>query len=371
MNKKKILHIITSLGDGGAEGVLYRLISETNNNIEHQVIALSSDNKYESLLRKKKIKLYKINLLKNKLEFSKLIKLYKIIKSKKDFLIQTWLYHADFLGGIFAFISGNRNIYWNIRTSEISLKSTKIRTLIIIFLNALLSWFVPKKIIICSKRSIKIHRLVGFKNNFELIYNGFDEKFYIPKKNYSRKYFNLSNNDLILGNVSRYHPVKNHEYLLSIFSKIRDIKGIKLVLIGTNMDKKNSDLVEMLKKKKIFDKTILLGRRDDVFHMYKIFDIFLLTSHSEGFPNVLAEAMLNKNICISTNVGEARNIIYRDKFIIQKNDIESSAKKIRKIILERKNLKKWNLLKSKNRKRIKNTFSLNKMIKNYINVWKN
>ena len=29
MSKKKIIHIITSLGDGGAEGVLYRLICET------------------------------------------------------------------------------------------------------------------------------------------------------------------------------------------------------------------------------------------------------------------------------------------------------------------------------------------------------
>ena len=53
MHKKKILHIITSLGDGGAEGVLYRLITNSPQDYHHEVIALSVDRKYENLLREK------------------------------------------------------------------------------------------------------------------------------------------------------------------------------------------------------------------------------------------------------------------------------------------------------------------------------
>ena len=53
MSKKKILHIITSLGDGGAEGVLYRLINNTYREVIHEVIVLSNDKKYEFLLKKK------------------------------------------------------------------------------------------------------------------------------------------------------------------------------------------------------------------------------------------------------------------------------------------------------------------------------
>ena len=44
--KKKILHIINSLGDGGAEGVMYRLIINTKKKFHHEVICLGSDNKY-------------------------------------------------------------------------------------------------------------------------------------------------------------------------------------------------------------------------------------------------------------------------------------------------------------------------------------
>ena len=115
---------------------------------------------------------------------------------------------ADFLGGLLAYISGNRNIFWNIRTSEISIKSTKLKTLIIIFFNAILSWIIPKKIIICSKNSINIHKSIGYKNNFKLIHNGFDSSFYLPKKNYIRKNFNLKNHEVIIGNVARFHAVK-------------------------------------------------------------------------------------------------------------------------------------------------------------------
>lgn len=368
MHKKKILHIITSLGDGGAEGVLYRLISGSIGKFHHEVIALSVDKKYEKLLKKKRIKVYNINLSKNKIQIKKIFKLYSIIKKKKDYIIQTWLYHADFLGGLLGYISGNRNIYWNIRTSEISFKSTKLKTLIIIFLNAILSWIIPKKIIICSQNSINIHKSVGYKNKFKLIHNGFDKKIYLPKKNYVRKNFNLRNHQVIIGCVARFHAVKNHDYLLSIFSKIKDIPNIRLVLIGTKMDENNLALMEKIKKYNIQDKVKLLGKRNDVFYIYKLFDIFILTSLSEGFPNVLAEAMINKNICLSTNVGDTKAIINNNKFIIPKNDIKKSAEMLKKLI-KKKNSKQWFLIKNKNKKQIIDNFSLIKMVKEYSYVW--
>jgi len=240
----------------------------------------------------------------------------------------------------------------------------------IIFLNAILSWIIPKKIIICSKNSINVHRSVGYKNNFELIHNGFDPKIYRPIKNYKRENFGLKKNEIVIGNVARYHTVKNQDYLLSIFSKIKNIPNIKLVMIGTNIDKKNLDLIKKIKKHKIKDKVILLGRRDDVFHIYKFFDIFLLTSLSEGFPNVLAEAMLNKNICFSTDVGDSSLIMRNKNFIIPKHNVEKSVKIIKKMIQLKYN-KKWKLIKKKNREHIINKFSLEKMVAKYSNVWKN
>ena len=368
MRKKKILHIITSLGDGGAEGVLYRLIAKSTREFIHEVVVLSVDKKYEKLLKLRKVKVYNINLSKNKIEITKLFKLYKIIKQKKNYIIQTWLYHADFLGGLLAYISGNRNIYWNVRTSEISFKSTKTRTLVIILLNAILSWIIPKKIIICSKNSINVHKAIGYKNKFELIHNGFDQKIYLPKKRFKRKNFNLKNNQIIIGNVARFHKVKNHKYLLSIFEKIKNISNIKLVLIGTGLDTNNIILMKMINNYKLQNKVILLGKRNDVFHIYKLFDIFMLTSLSEGFPNVLAEAMINKNICFSTKVGDSSLILNDNKFILPKHNVEKSAQILKRFILKRNNTK-WKMIKEKNKKNIIKNFSLKKMVSKYSNVW--
>ena len=119
----------------------------------------------KNFLKLKIKKVYNINLSKNKIQVKKILKLYSIIKSKKDYTIQTWLYHhADFLGGLLAYISENRNIFWNIRTSEISIKSTKLKTLIIIFFNAILSWIIPKKNNnLFKKNSINIHKSIDIK----------------------------------------------------------------------------------------------------------------------------------------------------------------------------------------------------------------
>ena len=127
---------------------------------------------------------------------------------------------------------------------------------------------------------------------------------------------------------------------------------------------KNSILIEKIKKYNIQNKVVLLGKRDDVFHIYKLFDIFVLTSLS-GFPNVLIEAMINKNICLSTNVGDTNIILNDNKFIIPQNDIKKSAEMLKKLI--KKTTKSGVLLRIKI-KTYNRQLSLKKMIK-YSDVW--
>ena len=80
------------------------------------------------------------------------------------------MYHADFFGGVAAKIAGVKNIFWNIRNSNLD-KKTKFSTKLVLKINALLSRFVPRKIISCSENAIKIHITEGYKNNFIFIGN--------------------------------------------------------------------------------------------------------------------------------------------------------------------------------------------------------
>ena len=57
----KILHIITSLENGGAENTLYKICKFDKNN-EHIVISLKGSGKYFSLLKKMDIKVNRLNI---------------------------------------------------------------------------------------------------------------------------------------------------------------------------------------------------------------------------------------------------------------------------------------------------------------------
>ena len=99
MKKIKVLHIITSLGSGGAEGMLYRLILASNHSVDHSVICLNKGGKYVSLLKKENIDVLVLNLkLATSLKGLVPILKFSQLKKKQGYdIITSWLYHADFV----------------------------------------------------------------------------------------------------------------------------------------------------------------------------------------------------------------------------------------------------------------------------------
>ena len=98
--KKKILHIIVGLGNGGAENTLLKLTKSLKKKFNSTVLVLSNKTTLEKKFRNEKIKLIKINI-KNKLSLIvNLYKIYSVIKKNNPDLIQTWMYHSDLVGTI-------------------------------------------------------------------------------------------------------------------------------------------------------------------------------------------------------------------------------------------------------------------------------
>jgi glycosyltransferase involved in cell wall biosynthesis len=374
----KILHVITGLYQGGAENALFNLcVSTSNKDITHIVISLAPSGYYSNLFLQNNIKCYHLDMKSNRIHIQDCIKLFNIIKEVKPDILQTWMYHADFIGGLIGKFAGVKSIIWGIHNYNV--KILPLSTRIIIKLCSFLSYILPNKIVICANASIPIHLKVGYKNNFETIQLGYDEnKFYFKQTSYNeeRTFLNIPYNEFVIGCVARWDPQKNHENLLDALvlldNNMTNLKSLTCIFVGTNMHENNLELVSMIKKKEYKKiKIILYGPTDKVIDLMSSFDVKVLPSLGEAFPNVLAEAMLCKVPCIATNVGDVKEIVNDTGWIVPSSNQFQLYKAIEEAInLFNCDQKNWICRKNSCRNRIVSEFSLTKMNKNYIELWK-
>jgi glycosyltransferase involved in cell wall biosynthesis len=370
----KIVHVVTSLLDGGAEGVLFRLCTYDKTN-KHIVISLKGRGKYGKILLKQGIKIYTLNMKPNIFSFFSLYNLIKIIKIEKPDIVQTWLYHADLFGSIAAKIAGIKNLIWNVRHSNFDKVHTKKSLLLLVKILAKLSYTFPKKIIFCSKKSIKFYEQIGYdKKKITYIPNGYDLKVLKPnlfQKLIFKKKFNLNNKIPILGNVARFDPQKDHKNLLQALYLLKKDKIIfKCFLAGFMMNKQNVPLNQMIKKFELVNEIILLGSVKNINMIMNGIDFHILSSKfGEAFPNVVAEAMAFKKPCIVTDVGDSSIIVGKTGWIVKPNNSILLKNQIKKAI-NHLSTDKWNKICGDARKRINVKFNIHRMVNNYNRVWK-
>ena len=240
----------------------------------------------------------------------------------------------------------------------------------------LLSKIVPRKIIYCSERSINFHEKNHFysKNKTSLIYNGYSDKTYFPatqlRLNFRQKY-KMHNSDIIIGYAGRYAKQKNIDEMLLAFSKIAKNKNnIYLCMVGRNINQKNKELTFNIKNLKINKKVFFLNEQKNLLKFYNGIDFLLSTSHSESFPNVIAESMLCSTPVLSSDAGCSKKIINSFGFVMKNNDNKSIYKNLKKTIYFLKYKKKeWKFFKKHSRIQIKKNFSIPNMANTYVKNW--
>jgi glycosyltransferase involved in cell wall biosynthesis len=251
------------------------------------------------------------------------------------------MYHAAAICGLFRQFGIIRApVLWTIHHSFNNLDDESRSTRLAIGACRLLS-NVPQAIVYVSRRSAEQHVAYGYcAKKSVVIPNGYDAahfRFDGDARKKLRAEWGFSDSDLVIGHVARMHAMKDHDSMISAF-RLAEAKNRRLRLVFCGADFESLAVPDDIKPV-----VRALGLRKDVSEVMSACDIGALSSsHGEAFPNVLAEFMACERPCVTTDVGDAAEIVADYGRVVLPRDPEAFAESLLEIArldeIERLNL---------------------------------
>jgi glycosyltransferase involved in cell wall biosynthesis len=308
----KICHVIITLSIlGGAQRMLVRLLLANPESTHNKmVLVLREAGAWGEQLSAAGVTVHELGMesFKDIPRVFGQLKLY--MRSFQPDIVQTWMYHADLLGGLAARLSGYKKIIWGIRRTALSWSDSK-STLIIMKVCALLSYWLPKKIVSVAEAGRQAHIQAGYcAKRMVVIGNGFDFANLSATeadRNNLRRECKILEDEMVIGCLGRFNQAKGQDNFVKAAAIVKQSNAkTKFLMVGKDCDASNHELLEWIKDTGFQDAFILLGERHDVPVCLATMDIFCMPSRTEGFPNALGEAMAMSLPCVATEVGDTK-----------------------------------------------------------------
>lgn len=335
----KVLHVISGLESGGAEKMLLRLALCSNmNSTSYHILSLSGYGALGKDFISAGIPLYTISMKQHRISWRDIVAMGKIMKMVDPDVVQTWMFHADFIGGLIARFWLNKPVVWNLRQSD-TLDDKLIKKLLANVVNRVLSYFVPKVIVCCGMHVKNLYQSKGYcSKKLIVIPNGYDTSSFCidPKRRFSvRTSRALLDSHIVIGVVGRFHPMKDHLNFVRAAQIVSDtLSEARFVFCGNGLDDKNKELMGWIDSVGLpKDRCIFLGEQAIMREVYPMLDLLVSSSRSgEGFPNVIAEAMASGVPCVATDIGGSAEVIGREDLIVPPSRSDLLADAIIKIV---------------------------------------
>jgi glycosyltransferase involved in cell wall biosynthesis len=286
-----IVHIIIGLAIGGAENQLVELYKRqkfVGKRVRIVILTNQIHHKFES------IEVTKPNDFHSNIFLALPMMFMHLIKSDID-ILHTWMYHSDLFGALLKLFKRNTKLFWSIRNSRLGKGSNPILYLVAL-VNGLLSHFLPHKIFSVSKDAIGFHKKLGYSSRkMTFMPNGYNIDLEDMKSFKTRPF--------IIGSLGRYNTFKGHDFLVETIQEL----GCQNTwyLAGRNVDRSNVVFKPILHCNRVS----YIGEITDVDGFFKSIDVLFLHSRSEGFPNVVFEAILRGCLVISTSVSNVKDYL--------------------------------------------------------------
>lgn len=338
----KVINVIVGLNVGGAEMALTRqLLCEPVDIHNVSVVSLTDLGVLGAKLQQRGFTVHCLGLNGLLSLLAVFFKLIRIFKREKPDVVQTWMYHADFLGGLAARFVGCKKVYWGIRCTKVPIGSRV--TYCLMKCCAFLSKSIPHRIICVAQSAKQSHIEYGYDaSKLIVIGNGFETQKFDRQKiiqNGQEVNFKQQDNELVIGCVGRFHPDKGQDILVDAAKQLIDVLAsqkadvsLRFVLVGKGCEVHNQSLIDLLRSKQVQNYFTLYGQTDDVPEVLAGFDIFCMPSRTEGFPNGLGEAMAMALPCVATDVGDTQALGGDLVTLVKSHDSDALAKGLYAIV---------------------------------------
>lgn len=308
-----ITHVITGTQFGGAEMMLFKLLSSpAMSDFEVRVVSLCSLGPVTEKISGLGVPTETLRLRRGIPRADALPRMAAILRRHRPDVVQTWMYHSDLLGGLASKLVGIP-VAWGLRTGVLD-PLTKRLTRCTVRTCASLSSRVPTRIVACGESVRRIHIGLGYDaTKIQVIPNGFDLEAFSADptaRRTVRAELGLPDDAPVVGLVARFDPTKDHRTFIAAAARLRvRLPGARFVLCGPEMTWANTDVASWIDSARLRDAFSLLGPRRDVSRLTAAFDVATSSSRAEGFPNVIGEAMACAVPCVVTDVGDSALLV--------------------------------------------------------------
>ena len=329
-----VVHLITTLTQGGAERVLSQVVPRPGDapDERHVVVSLADGGMFADELHAAGVEVHGLGMRPGRDVVSGTLRLAALLRELRPTMVVAWMYHACLLAMLARPLAGavrRTRMVWFLQGSLHSLVGLPWHTRLTVRLLARRSR-VPDVVAVNSRVGRRHHIRAGYRPRRWLVLpNGCDTDRFRPNaadRAAVRAELGIATDAFVALTVARLHPQKDHATLVEALRAVHvEQPAVELLLVGTGTEQLTTTGDAALRIHG-------LGERRDVDRLYRAADVIVSSSITEGLPNALLEGMASGLVPVVTDVGDCRAVVGDVGMVVPAGDPQRLATAVRDVV---------------------------------------